>query len=98
MNAATQQKSALNHEAIAELARQIWHSEGCQNGRDQEYWLRAEQLLRAGGQQEKSEQSEAPPRRKVASATGKNSTIQKVSAGASGSRPRKQMAKSLAPG
>jgi hypothetical protein len=36
----------IGHEAIAQLAKQIWEQEGCQAGRDLDYWLRAEQVLR----------------------------------------------------
>lgn len=36
----------IGHEAIARLAKQIWEQEGCQAGRDLDYWLRAEQVLR----------------------------------------------------
>jgi len=42
MDATTKQKPVLNHDEIASLARQIWQTEGCQAGRDEEYWLRAE--------------------------------------------------------
>ena len=51
MNTTTQQNRVLNHEEIARLASQIWQQEGGQSGRDQEYWLRAEQQLRAISQQ-----------------------------------------------
>ena len=39
-------KNTFNHEDIARLARHIWQLEGCQSGRDEENWLKAEQLLR----------------------------------------------------
>jgi hypothetical protein len=29
------------HRDIANLAKQIWEREGCQAGRDMEYWLQA---------------------------------------------------------
>ena len=40
-------QSRIGHEAIAQLAKQIWEQEGRQTGRDLDYWLRAEQELRA---------------------------------------------------
>ena len=45
MKATTAQKPVLNHDEIASLARQIWQTEGGQAGRDEEYWLQAEQRL-----------------------------------------------------
>lgn len=38
-------KRTFNHEDIARLARHIWQLEGCQSGRDDENWLKAEHLL-----------------------------------------------------
>lgn len=38
----------VRHEDIAELAKQIWDSEGRLAGRDLEYWLRAERRLVSG--------------------------------------------------
>lgn len=50
METAMEQKPALNHDEIAKVARELWQKEGCQNGRDLEYWLQAEQqLLAANG-------------------------------------------------
>jgi hypothetical protein len=37
----------LNHEQIALLAHRYWVESGCQEGHDADYWLRAEQDLRA---------------------------------------------------
>lgn len=45
-------KNTFNHEDIARLARHIWQLEGCQSGRDEENWLKAEQLLRLAAQPE----------------------------------------------
>ncbi len=39
-------KNTFNHEDIARLARHIWQLDGCQSGRDEENWFKAEQLLR----------------------------------------------------
>jgi len=46
-----EQKRALKHEDIAVLAWQFWQQEGCQAGRDKEYWLKAEQLLLIAAQE-----------------------------------------------
>lgn len=37
----------IEHETIAHLAQQIWEQDGRQSGRDLDYWLKAEQELRA---------------------------------------------------
>ncbi len=47
MNTSAEPKTVLNREDIAAHAHQLWQHEGCQTGRDQEYWLKAEQQLRA---------------------------------------------------
>jgi hypothetical protein len=47
MELATEQRQTLNHDEIAKVARDLWQREGCQGGRDQEYWLKAEQQLLA---------------------------------------------------
>jgi hypothetical protein len=44
------QKPALSRDEIAKLAWQLWEKDGCQHGRDQEYWFRAEQQLLAAKQ------------------------------------------------
>jgi len=51
MNASPQEFAAINYEAIARLAFINWKQEGRLTGRDREYWLRAEQKLRAISQQ-----------------------------------------------
>ncbi|MDD5140628.1 MAG: DUF2934 domain-containing protein [Verrucomicrobiales bacterium] len=90
MNATTQQNPAPNHDDIAKLACQIWQTEGSQSGRDQEYWLRAEQQLRAISQQENTQANIAPVKRKVSSATRKNSASQPATpSGSSASIQRK---------
>jgi hypothetical protein len=50
MNATNEQEQALTHESIANLARQLWQSEGGQEGRDLEYWLKAERQIQAASQ------------------------------------------------
>jgi hypothetical protein len=50
MNTTTPTKPALNHNDIAKLACHIWQKEGCQSGRDLEYWLQAEWQLQAAAQ------------------------------------------------
>jgi hypothetical protein len=69
MNGTTQQKSALNHDEIARLASQLWQAEGSQSGRDQEYWLRAEQQLRAISQQGNKPAKIVPAKRKASTAS-----------------------------
>jgi len=73
MNATTQQNPALNRDAIAHLAFQIWHKEGRQSGRDQKYWLQAEWQLRAIRQQGSGRTNNAPLKHKDSPAAGKNS-------------------------
>lgn len=46
MKTTTENNARVQHEDIAELAKQIWEREGRQAGRDLEYWLRAERQLR----------------------------------------------------
>jgi hypothetical protein len=43
----TETPAQVSHEAIANLARQIWEREGRQPGRDMDYWLQAEREVRA---------------------------------------------------
>ena len=40
MNTSAEPKTVLNREDIAAHAHQLWQHEGCQTGRDQEYWLK----------------------------------------------------------
>ena len=47
MKSKTEKKPAIPHDEIAALANQIWLAEGAQCGRDEEYWLKAEQQLQA---------------------------------------------------
>jgi hypothetical protein len=47
MQTAAEQKPTLSHDEIAKAAWDIWQQEGCPQGRDQEYWLKAEQQLLA---------------------------------------------------
>lgn len=37
---------SLTHEGIAACARQLWQAAGCPSGRDEEFWLHAEQQLK----------------------------------------------------
>jgi hypothetical protein len=71
MNAIIEQKPALNHDDIANLARQIWQSEGGQEGRDLEYWLKAERQILAAKQQTSRQMNDAVAKRNASSATGK---------------------------
>ena len=80
MQTAIEKERALDQNEIAILAHNIWYNEGCQNGRDLEYWLRAEQQLRAISQQGNGQTYDgAPVERKVTSSTGKSSTGQAAS-------------------
>ena len=79
MNATSQLNVSLNHDEIAKVASQIWQAEGCQSGRDQEYWLQAERQLRAISQQGNGQASSAPAKRKGPSAAGKKSSAGKGS-------------------
>ncbi len=76
MNETTQQKPVLNHDEVANLARQIWQAEGCKAGRDEEYWLKAEQQLLAASQPGKEPAKNAGAKGKTSSANGKNSASQ----------------------
>jgi hypothetical protein len=55
MDMAKELQQTLNHDAIAKVARDLWQNEGCQNGRDLEYWLKAEQQLLAATSQPKDQ-------------------------------------------
>jgi len=77
MQTATEQERALDQNEIAILAHDIWYKDGCQDGRDLEYWLRAEQQLRAISQQGNGQSRDTVPvERKVTSSAGKSSTSQ----------------------
>jgi hypothetical protein len=73
MKTPSEQKSALSHDEIANLAWQLWEMEGSQHGRDQEYWFRAEQQLLAARQQEISRTHVPAAARKVPPARARNS-------------------------
>jgi hypothetical protein len=47
MQTTMEQQQTLNHDEIAKAAWLIWQQEGCQHGRAQEHWVRAEQQLLA---------------------------------------------------
>lgn len=59
MKTVTEKHVRVQHEEIAELARQIWESEGRQAGRDLDYWLLAERQLRSS----RDPGRKLPPRR-----------------------------------
>ncbi len=50
-------RSDSDHARIVERARQLWQLDGCPAGRDLDYWLKAETLLR----HEKRQTSEQAP-------------------------------------
>ena len=70
MNATSEQKPALNHEDIANLARQIWQSEGGQPGRDLEYWLKAERQILAASESTKTQKKNGGTKRTDLSLSG----------------------------
>ena len=74
MQTATEQERALDQNEIAILAHDIWYKDGCQDGRDLEYWVMAEQLGAIGQQGNGQSQDSAPVERKVTSSAGKSST------------------------
>lgn len=81
MNATTEQKPVLNQDNIANLARQIWQTEGCQPGRDEEYWLKAERQIMAASQLGKIQAINVGAKRKTSSANGKNSASSPAASG-----------------
>ena len=74
MQTAVELKQTVSHGEIAMVARDLWQKEGCQNGRDLEYWLRAEQQLLAVNQPGNPRcEDNAPVKRNVLSVSGKPS-------------------------
>jgi len=71
MNGTNWQPTATNHDEIARLACQLWQKEGCQSGRDNEYWLRAERHLRAVSQHENAPSVSASKTRKDSASMAK---------------------------
>ena len=61
------------HDEIANLAQQLWRTEGCQPGRDEEYWLKAERQILAGTQQATGQPKNAGVKFKDASSIGRSS-------------------------
>jgi len=76
MNLGAEQKVVLNHDDIANLARQIWQSEGSQPGRDLEYWLQAERQILTVRRLGKKQPKTAGAKRPAASASRKKSVSQ----------------------
>ena len=71
MNTIIEQKTLLKHDAIANLACQIWEKNGRQAGQDQEHWLQAERQLRAISKQGHAGTNQVFPQHKATAATGK---------------------------
>lgn len=71
MNPKSQTPPVVAHDEVARLARQIWESEGCQSGKDQEYWLKAEAQLRATRQTRSTKPLAIPNKHKL-SAVGED--------------------------
>jgi hypothetical protein len=61
MKTATENNPPVGHEAIANLARQIWEQEGRQPGQDLANWLRAERQLLAGSHRQSNFPANPPP-------------------------------------
>ncbi len=76
INATIEPKPVLNHDEVAILAQEIWQREGCQAGRDAEYWLKAEQQLLAVSQPKKEPVKNAGAKRKTPPASKENSSTQ----------------------
>lgn len=71
MKTPSEQKLTSNREEIANIARNIWQQEGCQPGRDLEYWLRAEHQLQAISKQASDQITSANPKSDGLAAKGK---------------------------
>jgi len=93
MQTAVELKQTVSHGEIAMVARDLWQKEGCQNGRDLEYWLRAEKQLLAPNQQGNARcEDNAPVKRSILSAAGNTSASRPAplaESSASNSRKRK---------
>ena len=77
MQTTAELKQTVSHGEIAMVARDLWQKEGCQNGRDLEYWLKAEQQLLALKQQGNPRcEDNAPVKRNVLATSGKTSASQ----------------------
>jgi hypothetical protein len=76
MNASFEKKTQISHDEIANLAQQIWQTEGCQSGRDLEYWLKAERQIPAASQPGKQPAKNAGPKLNTPAATGKKTVRQ----------------------
>ena len=72
MTTAIEEPKTANRDEIANLARQIWEREGCQQGRDQEYWFRAEQQLLAARQQAGNRTHAVLPNHRISMGKAKN--------------------------
>jgi hypothetical protein len=68
MATATEQKQTLNCDEVAKVAWSLWQQDGCQHGRDQEYWFRAEQQLRAANNGQNNGAAKPPARRRASRA------------------------------
>jgi len=92
MQTTAEQEPIVVHGEIAKVAHDTWYQEGWQNGRDLEYWLRAEPQLRAHSQQWNGQhKDDVLAKRKVPSAILKASASQPVpQAGPSTSNSRKR--------
>ena len=72
MNPPTVQQATIPREEIARTAWQMWEREGCPQGRDQDYWFRAEQQVLAARQQAENEMINAGAKRKISPKKAKN--------------------------
>lgn len=93
MNATSSKKTTVDHDEIARLAWQLWQVDGGQSGRDEEYWLRAEQQLWGVSQLGNSQPMNAPMKRKISTANERKSASHPVMpAGSIPAGPQKRAA------
>ena len=71
MERSTKQQQTVSHDEIAMVARKIWQEEGCQKGRDLEYWLKAERQILASTPRGQNQVANAPVKGSVSVGTGK---------------------------
>jgi hypothetical protein len=79
MQTTMEQQQTLNQHEVAKAAWLIWQQEGCQHGRAQEHWIKAEQqLLEAKNRQSGKIVNSAAKRRASPAAARRLATRQLV--------------------
>jgi hypothetical protein len=66
-----EQQQTLNHDEIAKAAWLIWQQEGCQHGRAQEHWIKAEQQLLVAKSGQSGGAMDFPTRRRASRAAAR---------------------------